>query len=335
MDISIIVPIYNSEKYLKRCIESLIHQTFEDIEIILVDDGSLDNSIQICKEYVKKDRRIVLITQENGGPSKARNAGLDKANGEWIMFVDSDDEVSNNICEKLYNKAQETDADMVICNLANITSDMQRMEVRPFKGKERIFKGKGVLYLEQILVSKESETGDWVLNLTGPTSKLIRSTVIKNERFPSKIDLGEDTCFIISIFKNLKKVIYIEDVLYNRYVIDGSLSNGYDVNCGQRLSTYTNWVKEYYKRKEIMIKSVIILEMKNALWVVNNYLKYSQNISDKEKIDMLKKYLDITKFKISIKDIICSNFLFKQKIILFLIRIKMYWVLQILFNLRH
>lgn len=120
---SIIVPIYKVEKYLRRCIESLIHQDYQDIEIILVDDGSPDNCGIICDEYANKDTRIKVIHQENGGLSAARNAGIDIAHGDYLMFVDSDDWVEKNYCSMALQKAKETESDIVVFGYNDVFND--------------------------------------------------------------------------------------------------------------------------------------------------------------------------------------------------------------------
>ena len=110
--ISVIVPIFNGEKYLCRCIDSILYQTFDDFELILINDGSSDNCAAICNEYMEKDTRIKVIHQENRGVSAARNAGLDIANGDYISFVDSDDYVYPQYLEYLYRAIIESDADI-------------------------------------------------------------------------------------------------------------------------------------------------------------------------------------------------------------------------------
>lgn len=118
--ISIIVPVFNVEPYLRKCVDSLISQTFVDIEIILVDDGSTDNSANICDEYSLKDKRIKVIHKKNGGLSDARNAGLEICKGEYIGFVDGDDYVSENMYQILYDKAVKFNADVSGCQLVNV-----------------------------------------------------------------------------------------------------------------------------------------------------------------------------------------------------------------------
>lgn len=118
-EVSIIVPVYKAEKYLNRCVDSILAQTFTDWELLLIDDGSPDRSDEICDEYAKKDFRIRVIHKENGGVSSARQRGLDEAVGEYTIHVDSDDWVEPNMLEELYKKAKQDDADIVICDYFN------------------------------------------------------------------------------------------------------------------------------------------------------------------------------------------------------------------------
>ena len=115
-EISIIIPNYNTEQYLPRCLNSLIGQTFKDIEIILIDDGSTDNSVKIMKEYAKQDNRIKVIEQPNSGPARARNQGLENATGKYLMFCDSDDWYEPNMCEIMYYTIENKKTDVVCCH---------------------------------------------------------------------------------------------------------------------------------------------------------------------------------------------------------------------------
>lgn len=118
--ISMIVPVYNTELYLHRCIDSILSQTFTDFELLLIDDGSTDRSGEICDEYAGKDKRVRVFHKENGGVSSARNLGLDEARGEWIAFVDSDDWVSTKLLEFLFSEAEKGKHDLVFCNYAEV-----------------------------------------------------------------------------------------------------------------------------------------------------------------------------------------------------------------------
>ena len=114
--LSIIVPIYNVEQYVDKCIQSILNQTYQNLEIILVDDGATDRSGSIADSYAAKDKRIKVLHKENGGISDARNYGLDHVTGDYILFVDSDDFIENTMCERLFAVANSTNADMVSCN---------------------------------------------------------------------------------------------------------------------------------------------------------------------------------------------------------------------------
>ncbi len=127
--ISIIIPVYNSEKYLEQCLDSVINQSLKDIEIICINDGSTDESYQILEDYSKKDNRIIIISQDNQGISVARNQGIKKAVGEYIAFLDSDDYMALDYCEKLYNRGKETNSDIVVCE--NIYS-IRKKKIRLF-----------------------------------------------------------------------------------------------------------------------------------------------------------------------------------------------------------
>ena len=114
--ISVIVPVYNVQEYLTKCVDSILIQDFRDFELILIDDGSTDQSGLICENYLKMDGRVKVIHKENGGLSDARNVGLDCATGDFVTFIDSDDYIEYNYLERLYNESCNTDADVVICN---------------------------------------------------------------------------------------------------------------------------------------------------------------------------------------------------------------------------
>ena len=128
--ISIIVPIYKVEKYLKKCIQSIMNQTYLNFELILVDDGSPDDCPMICDNYAKLDNRIVVLHKQNGGLSDARNAGLDVARGEYIGFVDSDDFIANNMYEKLLSGLLAEDADMAVCNFSYVDENYRFLDKR-------------------------------------------------------------------------------------------------------------------------------------------------------------------------------------------------------------
>lgn len=213
--ISVIIPVYNQEKYLARCINSVIEQTYRDLEIILVNDGSTDGSLSICQSYQKEDNRIVIIDKENGGLSSARNSGLDKAQGSYISFIDSDDFVSRDYIKILYESACKYGADLVQCRMIQgEDSVFPKLENR---GEERIFEGKEFLrhYYDKSLPGLG---GVCVIFL-------YKKELFKNIRFPEG-KIHEDVAVLYKIAYAACKTVYINQCLYYYYINMNSITKG-------------------------------------------------------------------------------------------------------------
>ena len=188
--ISIIVPVYNVEQYLRQCIESIIRQIYKNLEIILIDDGSTDNSGKICDEYALKDDRIIIIHKQNGGVSSARNAGLKIAKGDYIGFVDGDDYIRNDMYEELYNTAIKTNTELVVCNY--------------LKGNENNWITNNVFPLQQILTIKEAF--QYLYKCESIYTKMFKKNIINNIFFDENIVYGEDRLFYIEAYKKIDKI---------------------------------------------------------------------------------------------------------------------------------
>lgn len=209
-DISIIVPVYNTEKYLHKCIDSILTQTFTDFELLLINDGSTDNSGNICDEYAQKDSRIQVFHKENGGVSTARNLGLDNATGNWIMFVDSDDWCDTKICKVLYDNAIKYNADISLCDLIRYGKNENKLifATKTKSSKTRL--------LSRIFLKKEMLNSK-ISSAAGPCAKLIKSKIIfdNNIRFDAEIQYGEDILFVYEILNKINNAIYIQLALYH------------------------------------------------------------------------------------------------------------------------
>lgn len=207
-EISIIVPVYNVEKYIRRCIDSLIAQTFEKIEILLINDGSKDNSGMICDEYALKDNRIKVIHKENGGVSSARNVGLDNATGTYIMFCDPDDYVEPTWCEKMYSTMSENGAFFCTCgfNRVNVENGRAIYTSLPLYSNEITQFDEAILYLHN--------TG-----LFRPVWNDIFSAEIIGDnllRFDETLIRSEDTAFVIDYLQLANgKISFVRLPLYN------------------------------------------------------------------------------------------------------------------------
>lgn len=198
--VSLIVPIYNSQNYLEKCIKSLISQTLKDIQIILINDGSTDNSEKIIKSF--DDERIVYISKNNEGIGKTRNLGIDKATGEFLAFVDSDDYLNEHFCEYMYQKAVNDDCDLVVCDFFEERNTLVGIKFKDFKD------------------TNLRETPELInyINL-GPCNKLYKKSLFddKNNRFEENLKY-EDAPFVVKMLVSANKIGKVNDYL-TYYVI--------------------------------------------------------------------------------------------------------------------
>ena len=203
--ISVIVPVYKVEKYLKKCVDSIINQTYRNLEIILVDDGSPDSCPQMCDEYLKIDSRIKVIHQENGGLSAARNAGIRISNGEYIGFVDSDDYIVPTMYEILFNNIVEKNSDLAICNYKFVDEDglpIHQQTESPIN--DEILTGYETL-------EKLNENGWWYYITAW--NKLYKRNIFDKIKFPEG-KLHEDVFVAHEIFARCEKVVTMQEILY-------------------------------------------------------------------------------------------------------------------------
>lgn len=214
MKISIIIPVYNVEKYLERCLKSAVNQTWKNVEIIAVDNASSDKSKNIMEKYEKKYPEIVkmIYLSENAGPGGARNRGIDVATGEYITFLDSDDYLDATMCEKMLQKAQETDSDIVYCDC-----------FRDFEGKN---KKNWTSYQYEEEMGEMSESKYWLqlLNYGYVWGKLIRTSMLrKNEIIFPAYKKYEDFAFAPLMILYAKRTAYIKEPLYNYVIRESSV----------------------------------------------------------------------------------------------------------------
>ncbi|OJH47577.1 glycosyltransferase family 2 protein [Lactococcus lactis] len=213
--ISVIVPVYNVKEYLEECIRSIINQTYENLEIILVDDGSTDGSSEICDEYAARDKRIRIIHKENGGLSSARNVGINHANGLYISFVDSDDWLELDLYKILYGAIKATNADIAACG-RYLASESGKLKMH-CSDEQRIYSRKEAL--KEIFQLGSIDVAAW--------DKLYHRSVIEEIRFPEG-EINEDTAVVYEVFNNVKKLVHVGCPLYNYRVRIGSITkSGY------------------------------------------------------------------------------------------------------------
>ena len=210
--ISIIIPVYNVEKYIRYCLESVINQTYKNLEIIIVDDGSKDSSGQIADEYALKDSRIKVIHKENGGLSDARNFGIKKAQGDYLIFIDSDDYVDVTMIEKLYNYAIKNELDIVTCNCLVVYENNDKK-----------------VAISSNLDYSDDDVKNFLLSKPAAWNKIFKKELFNNNQFKKGI-YYEDLELIPRLVNNTKKIGFINDALYYYLQREGSIMHQKEFN---------------------------------------------------------------------------------------------------------
>ncbi|MBQ9742156.1 MAG: glycosyltransferase [Ruminococcus sp.] len=304
--ISIIVPVYNAANYLNKCIDSLLSQTFEDFELILVNDGSKDNSGSICDDYAAKDRRIKVIHKDNGGVSSARNLGLDNAQGRYIMFCDSDDYVYPHFCQALYDAAHNGDDMLVLAGITKILDSGKNSDALCPKYKE----GEVVHFSKDefcdLYVELNQGAAFTLMNM--PYNKLFSRRVIEENhiRYNTDIHYNEDFIFNLDYLEKTDKVI-----LYNR-----SIYNYYLDAPGSLCKRYFKDIINMFRVKEDRVQQVILRNAKDKagahkVWctmvfddshrAINNTFSPANPASKKEKVRYCTQLIRSDRFKTALK----------------------------------
>lgn len=231
--ISVIVPVYNVEKYIRQCLDSIINQTYKNLEIILVDDGSTDNSGQICDEYAVKDNRIKVIHKENGGQSSARNTGLDvcTSGGDFVAFVDSDDWLESDMYETLYRDMRRTKADIVVCGYY-----VEYLKYTAIKNNEENFFDSNEIVLENCFYNKNFQNAVWC--------KLYNRNIFNKIRFPEG-RIYEDMLILLEILEQSSSVLITDKILYHYRQQNNSTMN---------MRTYEKSFEKITACQEILLK---------------------------------------------------------------------------------
>ena len=312
--ISIIVPVYNVEDYIEKCIKSILNQVFTEFELILVDDGSTDNSGNICDKYAEKDNRIIVIHKENGGISSARNIGLNIAKGEYIAFVDSDDYINKNMYHTLYNLIIKTQSDIAMCNYKTISKDE---EVN--LNEDQIINSHDIKCINNIQYLNNLYGKDKVKYIV-MWNKLYKNEIFRKLRFKdSRIE--EDEFIIHHVLYLSDKIVYIDKNYYYYYMQRNNSIVGSKYNLKRLDKIYALEDRiEFFKEKKLVdlynkaVKDYIDVffwnyyEMKKE---INGYKKEIKNI--------MKSYNKV------LKDMLFNPFIsLKHKLFLILFKINLF-----------
>lgn len=316
--VSVIVPIYNNERDLKRCVDSIVNQTYKKIEIILIDDGSTDNSASICDEYMKIDNRIKVIHKKNGGVSQSRNFGLKESTGKKIIFVDSDDYIANNYIERLmtYEKL-----DLVISGYFTVSD----------KGKKQ-YMVKNSKYMDKKDILKDLTRKNEINFYSVPYLKLFDKNIIdkNNIRFNEQIEYGEDTCFVYEYISKIENLQFINEALYfNNISREESLSRKKRDDVWKEMyEVFKSGQSIYPKSNNEYSKQITQLYMKSSKTALNNAINNKATKSEFE--ELCKQITQIKEFD-NIK-LRCMPIY--DMIVLLLLKIKQYSILRIIIKLK-
>lgn len=275
INISVIIPVYNVEKYLSKCLDSIINQTYSNFEVILIDDGSTDNSSNICDKYSKKDKRIKAIHNKNKGVSFSRNCGLDIASGKYILFIDSDDTIDEDYLEKLINNSKKEE---LICSNCIVETLVNNKKIdnsgRTYSVSE---------YIDLIINSKLMGTC-W--------GKLFKKSELKNLKFDNNTYYMEDTLFLLQYLMNssIKNVRFCDTNYHYNCLNDSSLTKNKKIDVLNRLK---NIFYSYDKLDELTDK-------------------YYTNIINRKKIKVVKKNMENIECIEDLKKIVCNTKLKKD-----------------------
>lgn len=318
MKVSIVVPIYKTEKFLKKCLDSLVNQTLKEIEIILINDGSPDNSEEICVQYLEKyPEKIKYYKIINGGCSNARNYGISKSIGKYIMFVDSDDFVELDFCKKMYTRIEREKLDLVTCNfkLVNLNEDI--LEKKKLKIKQNSKDNIKILLMDD-------DISGFIIN------KIFKLDLIKkyNIKFLENSHMFEDKAFVLNYLLESKKVGFISDILYNYVANPDSVMLTINLDKINDIFISLDFIKKILFNKENFYTIEYKKEIYNNIYINRGLIQplkmiekaYIDSNYDKKELEsitkkILQKYIEeeiiISNqklFKIKIRLILCKYF---------------------------
>jgi len=308
-EISVIVPVYNVEKYLEKCIDSILSQTFKNFEVILVDDGSTDSCGIICDKYERLDNRVKVIHKTNGGLSSARNFGLEIAGGEYVVFVDSDDWIDENMCQELYNEAKENNADIVQCKFIKAYDENAIICHNQFNDIEVIGN----------LDALNNLYNDRCIETVVTWNKLYKRDLFNDITFPNgKLHEDEFTTYKL-LYKANKVVLIGKEFYYYRQTPNSIMNSDFNIRRLDSLEAL-NQKLEFFKKinNELLYKKTI----KSYEDILKEYYFKCKNIKDEKEVlkkirnEYKKKFIEyMTNNQVSFKDkVINSIFLISPTI---------------------
>lgn len=332
--VSIIVPVYNvPEKYLRKCIESLIAQTLKEIEILLVDDGSPDNCGKICDSYADKDNRICVLHKKNGGLSSARNYGCKAANGKWIMFVDGDDWIEADMCQAMYDVGEEKHVQLVMCGIVKDYGKSSTL-YKFYLEDGKIYKGKDCKWLQQQLLVYNG-------NIAVAYSKFIdRKLLIKNNIYHDEVlkQGAEGLEFNLRLFEKLESATFVNKPFYHYTYNENSISASHNeanhefvIKCFEKIKAFIDTSDNKEMLKPWFDNRLLYVIVTTAISGYFNPTNTEPYVDKKRKY---KAYLEKPIVKEALKTKNTAGIGKQREVVLFFIRHRMFFVLNMMGKMR-
>lgn len=293
--ITIIIPIYQVEKYLRKCIDSVLSQTYKNLEIILVDDGSTDSSPEICEYYQKKDSRIKVIHKENGGLSDARNAGMKIATGKYIGFIDSDDYIKSDMYQVLYENIVKTNADISICDFlaikesdANYNREERKQDINEYNTIEAL----------RLLIENKIRSYAW--------NKLYKRELLEGIQFPKGKKM-EDLAVMYKIFEKAEKVVYTNKTEYYYLQRSSSILGNIDMQLTNDLYEFVTERYQYIIRKYPELRESLNIDRIRYILIYHKNIALLSNKKAYKENKLITEYLFFKEVFKKYKNVICFN----------------------------
>lgn len=333
--VSIIVPVYNiPENILRKCLESTIHQTMKEIEIILVDDGSTNNSGMICDEYSSQDNRIRVIHKENGGLSAARNTGFENANGDWITFLDSDDWIDEHTCEDTYKLGVESNADVVIFGTIQ--------EFEHYKNPFKYHYSNGTVFEGEKCKELQCEILNFTGNIATAWAKLFRRNFLVDNGLEHNAELrqgSEGIEFNIRVFEKVKRAYFTDQIYYHYIYNPNSISAKHDeknhyfvIKCFEEIKKQIDKSDSREKLEKLFFNRFAYVVVAAA---ISGYFSPANKQKYINKISSFKQYKNqnLVNFIINNSHQIECNF--SRKLVLLFIRFDLYFPILVMAKIRY
>lgn len=330
--VTVVVPIYNVEKYLERSIESIVNQTYKNIEIILVDDGSPDNCPEICDLWAEKDNRITVIHKKNAGLGMARNTGIENANGKYIFFFDSDDCVDTSIIEKCVASAEKYNSDAVIYGRYEVYDD-GRVVAKKLNSPKEIFKSQDVV--NDILPAMF--TYNMGFGVSACSKMFSLDTIRKHSlHFISEREIiSEDAYFALEFFSRASAVSIVNECLYFYYRRDNSLSRVFRIDRDKQNDVFLEKTLRYATKNGLPRKVLAHLTARYHMYVISSIKQLlSSDLSEKSKKAKLKEIFNSSVLRSSLSTDVLSVHKGSLRVFFTLLRLRCYWVCRVLLYIK-